>query len=404
MTEQIGELLAPHRLMMTPGPCSIDPRVYRAMSTPLVGHMDPWFTNMIGEVQDLLRRAFQTQNRVTFPISASGSGGIEAAVVNPLEPGDEAIVCVNGNFSERMAVIASRVPGTTIHRVDAPLGRVVDPDDVRKIAKGKKIKFIGVCHGETSTGVISRIDDFRKVADEIGALLVVDAVATLCGTPLDVDRQRIDLCFSGTQKAISAPPGMAPITVGPRMEEVLRARKTPVQSWYFDLTTTMNFWGKDRTYHHTPPISIVFALREALRIVFEEGLEAGWARHRQNQQALIVGLEALGIELFVPNAKDRLPTVTSVYVPKGVEDLRARRQLLDEFGIEIAGGIGPLKGKIWRVGLMGYVSQAKHILFFLAALEKVLLDLGRSVAPGAGVGAAIRQYANAETAAVGHRN
>jgi alanine-glyoxylate transaminase / serine-glyoxylate transaminase / serine-pyruvate transaminase len=402
MTEQIGELLAPYRLMMTPGPCSIDPRVYRAMSTPLVGHMDPWFTEMIGEVQVLLRRAFQTENRVTFPISASGSGGIEAAVVNPLEPGDEAVVCVNGNFSERMAVIASRVPATTIHRVEAPWGRTVDPNDVRKAAKGRKIKFIGVCHGETSTGVVSPIDDFRKVADEAGALLVVDAVATLCGTPLNVDRQRIDLCFSGTQKAISAPPGMSPITVGPRMEEVLRARKTPVQSWYFDLTTTMNFWGKDRTYHHTPPISIVFALREALRIVFEEGLEGSWQRHRQNQLALIAGLEALGVELFVPNPNDRLPTVTSVYVPKAVEDGRVRRQLLDEFGIEIAGGIGPLKGKIWRIGLMGYVSQAKHILFFLAALEKVLLDQGLSVSPGAGVGAAIRVYSHAEPATVAH--
>ena len=402
MTEQIGELLAPYRLMMTPGPCSIDPRVYRAMSTPLVGHMDPWFTEMIGEVQVLLRKAFQTENRVTFPISASGSGGIEAAVVNPLEPGDEAIVCVNGNFSERMAAIASRVPATTIHRVEAPWGRTVDPNDVRKAAKGRKIKFIGVCHGETSTGVISPIDDFRKVADEAGALLVVDAVATLCGTPLNVDRQRIDLCFSGTQKAISAPPGMSPITVGPRMEEVLRARKTPVQSWYFDLTTTMNFWGKDRTYHHTPPISIVFALREALRIVFEEGLEGSWQRHRQNQLALIAGLEALGVQLFVPNPNDRLPTVTSVYVPKAVEDGRVRRQLLDEFGIEIAGGIGPLKGKIWRIGLMGYVSQAKHILFFLAALEKVLLDQGLSVSPGAGVGAAIRVYSHAEPATVAH--
>ena len=404
MSEQIGELLAPYRLMMTPGPCSIDPRVYRALATPLVGHMDPWFTEMIGEVQTLLRRAFQTENRVTFPISASGSGGIEAAVVNPLEPGDEAIVCVNGNFSERMAVIASRVPGTTIHRVEAPWGRTVDPNDVRKAAKGRKIKFIGVCHGETSTGVISPLDDFRKVADETGALLVVDAVATLCGTPLNVDRQRIDLCFSGTQKAISAPPGMSPITVGSRMEEALRARKTPVQSWYFDLTTTMNFWGKDRTYHHTPPISIVFALREALRIVFEEGLEAGWQRHRQNQLALIAGLEALGIELFVPKENDRLPTVTSVFVPKSVEDGRVRRQLLDEFGIEIAGGIGPLKGKIWRIGLMGYVSQAKHILFFLAALEKVLLDQGLSVSPGAGVGAAIRVYSHAEPATVGHRS
>jgi len=404
MTEQIGELLAPYRLMMTPGPCSIDPRVYRAMATPLVGHMDPWFTEMIGEVQTLLRRAFQTENRVTFPISASGSGGIEAAVVNPLEPGDEAIVCVNGNFSERMAVIASRVPSTTIHRVEAPWGKTVDPNDVRKAAKGRKIKFIGVCHGETSTGVLTPLDDFRKVADEVGALFVVDAVATLCGTPLNVDRQRIDLCFSGTQKAISAPPGMSPITVGPRMEEVLRARKTPVQSWYFDLTTTMNFWGKDRTYHHTPPISIVFALREALCIVFEEGLEAGWQRHRQSQLSLIAGLEALGIQLFVPNAQDRLPTVTSVHVPKGVEDLRVRRQLLDEFGIEIAGGIGPLKGKIWRIGLMGYVSQAKHILFFLAALEKVLLDQGLSVSPVAGVGAAIRVYSHAEPAAVGHRS
>src|ERR1700692_1184827 len=395
MTEQIGELLAPYRLMMTPGPCSIDPRVYRAMSTPRVGHMDPWFTAVLREVQVLLRRAFQTQNRVTFPISASGSGGIEAAVFNPLEPGDEAIICVNGNFFERMAVIASRTQ-STIHRVEAPWGRTVDPDDVRKAAKGRKIKMIGVCHGETSTGVLTPLDDFRKVADEIGALLVVDAVATLAGVPLDVDRQRIDLCFSGSQKAISAPPGMSPITVGPRMEEVLRARKTPVQSWYFDLTTTMNFWGKDRTYHHTPPISIVFALREALRIVFEEGLEASWQRHRQNQLALIAGLEALGIELFVPNASDRLPTVTSVYVPKGVEDGRVRRQLLDEFGIEIAGGIGPLKGKIWRIGLMGDVSQAKHILFFLAALEKVLLDQGLSVSPGAGVGSAIRAYSHAE--------
>jgi alanine-glyoxylate transaminase/serine-glyoxylate transaminase/serine-pyruvate transaminase len=405
MTEQIGELLAPYRLMMTPGPCSIDPRVYRAMSTPLVGHMDPWFTEMIGEVQVLLRQAFQTQNRVTFPISASGSGGIEAAVFNPLEPGDEAIICVNGNFSERMAVIASRTQ-STIHRVEAPWGRTVDPNDVREAAKGRKIKMIGVCHGETSTGVLTQLDEFRKVADEIGALLVVDAVATLVGVPLDVDRQRIDLCFSGSQKAISAPPGMAPITVGPRMEEVLRTRKTPVQSWYFDLTTTMNFWGKDRTYHHTPPISIVFALREALRIVFEEGLEASWQRHRNSQLALMAGLQALGIELFVPNDKDRLPTVTSVFVPKGVEDLRVRGQLLNEFGIEIAGGIGPLKGKIWRIGLMGYVSQAKHILFFLAALEKVLLDQGLSVSPGAGVGAAIRHYSqpHVESAAVGPRS
>ncbi len=395
MSEKIGELLAPSRLMMTPGPCSLDPRVYRALATPLVGHMDPWFTEMIGEVQTLLRQAFQTENRVTFPIAASGSGGIEAATVNPLEAGDEAIICVNGSFSERMAIIASRT-AAKVHRVEVPFGRTLDPEDVRRAGQGRKIKFFGLCHGETSTGVITQLDDFRKVADELGALFVVDAVATLAAVPIAVDRQGIDLCFSGSQKALSAPPGMAPITVGPRMEEVLRNRKTPVQSWYFDLTTTMNFWGKDRTYHHTPPISIVFALREALRIIFEEGLEAGWRRHRQNQLALVAGLEAMGLELFVPKPEDRLPTVTAVSVPQGTDDIRVRRQLLSDFGIEIAGGIGQLKGKIWRIGLMGYVSQAKHILLFLAALEKVLLEQGFRVPAGAGVGAAVRSYAPAE--------
>jgi alanine-glyoxylate transaminase / serine-glyoxylate transaminase / serine-pyruvate transaminase len=402
MTEQIGELIVPTRLMLTPGPTSVDPRIYRALSAPLVGHMDPWFTEMIGEVQTLLRGAFQTDNRVTFPISASGSGAIEASVVNPLEPGDEAIVCVNGVFSERMALIAERT-GAKIHRVQAPWGHTVDPDDVRRAAKGRNIKFLGLCHGETSTGVLSRLDDFRKVADELDALLVVDAVATLVGVPLNVDRQRIDICFSTTQKAISSAPGMAPITISPRTEEVLRRRKTPVQSWYFDLTTTMNYWGQERTYHHTPPISVVYALREALRLVFEEGLENCWLRHKQNQLALIAGLEALGIELFVPNPEERLPTVTAVHIPAGLQDALVRRQLLEEFGIEIAGGVGLLKGKLWRIGLMGYVSQMKHVLLFLAALEKVLLDQGLNVGAGAGVGAAVRVYGQQEAVAVGPR-
>jgi alanine-glyoxylate transaminase/serine-glyoxylate transaminase/serine-pyruvate transaminase len=360
--------------------------------------MDPFFTNLMGEVQSLLRQTFQTQNRITFPISASGSGGIEASVVNPLESGDECIVCVNGAFSERMAIIASRT-GATVHRVEAPLGRAVDPEDVLRAGKGRKIKFVGVCHGETSTGVLTQINPFRKVADDLGALLVVDTVATLGGVPLDVDAQRIDICFSGSQKALSAPPGMAPITVSPRTEEVLRARKSPVQSWYFDLTTTMNFWGKDRTYHHTPPISIVYALREALRIISEEGLEAAWRRHAQNQLVLAAGLEALGLELFVSRQEDRLPTVTSIAVPPGIDEARVRQQLRDEFGIEIAGGIGELKGKIWRVGLMGYVSQPKHILLFLAALEKIFVEQGVHVSAGAGVGAAVHAYAQAETVA-----
>jgi alanine-glyoxylate transaminase/serine-glyoxylate transaminase/serine-pyruvate transaminase len=394
MNHSIGELLPPPRLMLTPGPSSVDPRVYRAMSTPLVGHLDPWFTNMMSDVQVMLRDVFQTQNRTTFPISASGSGGIEAAVLNPLEEGDEALICVNGTFSERMAIIAERT-AARITRIEAPYGQPVDPEDVRRAGKGKKIKMVGVVHGETSTTVAHNLDEFRRVADELGALLVVDAVATLAGMPLDADAQRLDICFSGSQKALSSPPGLAPITVSGRAEEAIKSRKTKVQSWYFDLTTTMNYWGKERTYHHTAPISLVYALREALRIVLEEGLEARWERHRQNQQALVAGLEALGLELFVANPAHRMVTVTGVKVPAGIEDAKVRMQLLDEFGIEIAGGFGPLKGKLWRVGLMGFTSQRKNVLLFLGALEKVLLDQGFRAPAGAGVGAAVRSYTQA---------
>ncbi|HVA72525.1 MAG TPA: alanine--glyoxylate aminotransferase family protein [Candidatus Limnocylindrales bacterium] len=398
----MGELLPPTRLMLTPGPSCIDPRVYRAMSTPIVGHLDPWFLEMMGDVQVLLRQVFQTQNRLTFPISASGSGGIEAAVLNPLEAGDEAIICVNGVFSERMALIAERTPAKII-RVEAPYGKPCDPDDVRRAGKGKKIKILGVTHGESSTSVVTNLDNMRKVADELGALLVVDTVSTLAGMPVDVDKTKIDICFSGSQKALSAPPGMSPITVSARMEEVLRARKSPVQSWYFDLTTTMNYWGKERTYHHTAPISLVFALREALRIVLEEGLPARWERHKENRDALVAGLEAMGLELFVENPKDRQVTVTGIKVPQGIEDAKVRGQLLNEFNIEIAGGFGPIKGKLWRVGLMGYGCQKNNVLIFLAALEKCLLDQGFRLSSGAGVGAAIRSYSDAHAAMAGHK-
>jgi alanine-glyoxylate transaminase/serine-glyoxylate transaminase/serine-pyruvate transaminase len=242
------------------------------------------------------------------------------------------------------------------------------------------------------------------VADELGALLVVDTVATLAGVPLNVDKQRIDICFSGSQKALSAPPGMSPITVNARVEELMRARKTPVQSWYFDLTPVMSYWGKERTYHHTPPISLIYGLREAARLVLEEGLEMRWERHLQNQQALVAGIEAMGIELFVSNPADRLPTVTSVKIPAGLDDKRVRQQLLDEFNIEIAGGIGPTKGQIWRVGLMGYSSQRTNVLLFLGAFEKVMLDQGHRVPVGAGVGAAVQSYQQCEKpTAVGAR-
>jgi alanine-glyoxylate transaminase / serine-glyoxylate transaminase / serine-pyruvate transaminase len=398
MTEHIGELNPPVRLMLTPGPSSVDPWVYRAMATPLVGHMDPWFRGCMDETQVLLRQIFQTQNRITLPLSASGSGGIEASVLNALEEGDEGIVAVNGVFSERMYEIATRA-SSKVTKVEAPYGKPVDAEDVRRAGQGRKIKMIGLAQGETSTGVLTRIDAFRKVADELGALLVVDTVASLAAVPLHVDRERVDICFSGSQKAISAPPGMSPITVSAAAEEVFRKRKTKVQSWYFDLTTAMNYWGKDRLYHHTPPISLIFALREAMRLVMEEGLEARWERHRVNQLALIAGLEAMGLNLLVEKPADRLPTVTAVMIPSGVDDIKVRNQLLDEFNIEIAGGFGPIKGKIWRVGLMGYCSQKPNVLLFLAALEKCLLDQGFRVASGAGVGAAIKNYSQVETAA-----
>ena len=398
MTQQIGELNPPYRLMLTPGPSSVDPRVYRALATPLVGHLDPWFKTCMDETQILLRQIFQTENRLTMPLSASGSGGIEASVLNALEEGDEAIVAVNGVFSERMFEIASRATSKVI-KVEAPYGLPVDAEDVRRAGKGKKIKMIGFAQGETSSGVLTKIGAYRKVADELGALLVVDTVASLAAVPLHVDRERIDICFSGSQKAISAPPGMSPITVSPAAEEVFRKRKTKVQSWYFDLTTAMNYWGKERLYHHTPPISLIYGLREAMRIVVEEGLEARWERHRVNQLALIAGIEAMGMGLLVKNPADRLPTVTAVMIPNGIDDVKVRNQLLEEFNIEIAGGFGPVKGKIWRVGLMGYCSQKPFVLLFLSALEKVLQDQGYRAPAGAGMAAAIHSYSHAETAA-----
>ena len=392
-----SEFAPPNRLMMTPGPSSIEPRVYRALAAPVVGHLDPFFKTCMNETQELMRQVFQTTNRITMPMSASGSGGIETAIVNTLEPGDEAIVCVNGYFSERMYEVASRTQAK-ITKVEAPLGRAVDPEDVRRAAAGKKIKIVGVAHGETSTGVVTNLDGFRKVADELGALLIVDAVASLAAVPLNVDKQRLDVVFSGSQKALSAPPGMSPITVSPRAAEVLSSRKTKVQSWYFDITTAMAYWGQGRLYHHTPPISLIYALREAMLIAMEEGLETRWERHRMNQQALIAGAEAMGLKMFVENPADRLVTVTPVMVPAGIDDVKFRDQLLEEFNIEIAGGIGPLKGKIWRLGLMGYCAQKANVLLLLAAMEKVALDHGARVPAGAGVAAAVRSYSHAESA------
>lgn len=391
-SEALGELLPPDRLMMTPGPSTMDPRVQRALMATMVGHLDPWFTElMLNEIQVLLRAVFRTTNRVTFPISASGSGGIEAAIVNLLEEGDQALICTNGAFSERMAEIAERT-GAEVIRVSAPYGRVVDPDDLRRAGQGRRIKLIGAVHGESSTSAASPLEDYRRVADELEALLVVDTVSTLGGMPVDVEEMRLDVCFSGSQKALGAPPGLAPITVSERAERAIQNRRQPVRSWYFDLTAPMKYWSRERTYHHTPPIPLIYALREALRLVLEEGLEARWQRHRDNHRALVAGLEALGLRLLVENPHERMTTVTAICVPEGIDERRVRMQLLDEFNIEIAGGFGPLKGKIWRVGTMGYMSQRRYVLMFLAAFEKVLVDQGLRAPTGAGVAAALESY------------
>jgi alanine-glyoxylate transaminase/serine-glyoxylate transaminase/serine-pyruvate transaminase len=380
------------RIMLTPGPSMIHPRVYRAMVTPIIGHLDYRFMGIMDEVQTMLRNVMRTKNKMTIPLSASGSGAIEASMINFLEPGDTAIICVAGHFAERMAEVASRI-GANVIRVEAPWGQPVDPQKVREAAKGKKVRVVGMVQGETSTGVFQPIGPYRGVADECGALLVVDAVATVAGIPLDVDEERIDVCFSGTQKCLSAPPGMAPITVGPRGEEVLSSRKSKVPSWYLDLTVVQKYWGKDRTYHHTPPISLIFGLHEALRLVEEEGLEARWQRHKLNSQALVAGLEAMGLEM-VAAPEHRLVTVIAVKAPAGIEEAKVRRRILDEHNIEIAGGFGQFAGKIFRIGLMGYGAQRNNVLLVLATLEKVLGQFGFRAPAGAGVVAAERVYAS----------
>lgn len=381
-----GELNHPARIMLGPGPSCMDPRVYRALLAPMLGHLDPDFIRIMEETQALLRRLFATENHLTFPVSATGSAGIETAMANTLEPGDTAVIAVAGFFSARMADMAARTGAEVIEVASEP-GLPVDPKQVREAARGKKVKLLGLVHGETSTGVVHDLDAYRLLADELGALLVVDAVATCGGMPLRVDAQRLDICFTATQKCLSAPPGLAPFTAGPRAEEVFRARKSRVTSWFFDLSYIMKYWGGERTYHHTAPISMVYALREALRLVDEEGLEARWERHRRCHAALIAGLEALGLALLAA-PEHRMWTVTAVKVPPGVEEAKVRRRLMEEFNIEIAGGLGPLKGKIWRIGLMGYSCSEANVLLLLAALEKILTEEGFKLSPGAGVAAA----------------
>ncbi len=385
-------LQPPSRILLGPGPSNVHPRVLRAMSMPLLGHLDPAFLALMDETKRLLQFAFQTRNELTIPISGTGSAGMEACLVNLLEPGDEAVVGVNGVFGTRMADIVERC-GARLVRVEAEWGRIIEPAQIAAALRTcKRPKLVGLVHAETSTGAWQPLEEISSLVHATEALLVVDTVTSLGGCPVRVDAWDIDACYSGTQKCLSCPPGLAPVTFGARAVEMLHRRKTKVQSWYLDLTMIEKYWGSERVYHHTAPITMNYALHEALQLVEEEGLEARWRRHERNHRALKAGLAAIGLTI-ASQENHQLWTLNSVRIPPGVDDARVRGALLNEFGIEIGGGLGPLKGQTWRIGLMGESSSEANVLLLLSALERVLPVCGRAVEAGAGVSAAQGAYA-----------
>jgi alanine-glyoxylate transaminase/serine-glyoxylate transaminase/serine-pyruvate transaminase len=360
----------PKRVLLGPGPSPVDDRVLRAMSANVLGHLDPLFLRCMDDIQEMLRYVFETENRVTIPISATGSAGMEAALVNVIEPGDEVVVCINGVFGERMNDIIGRAGGQAIP-VRAEWGEAIDINKVKAALELSKPRALAIVHAETSTGVLQDLTGLADMAHSRDALLIVDAVTSLGGHPVGIDRNGIDICYSGTQKCLGAPPGLAPITFSERAIDLIRARRSKVQSWYLDITMVEKYWGDDRTYHHTAPISMNYALREALRIVHEEGLESRWKRHELNHRALVAGIEAMGLEMNVA-PEHRLWSLNAVRVPDGVNDQSVRARLLAESNIEIGGGLGPLKGRIWRIGLMGSGSTRENVRLVLDALHSAL--------------------------------
>ncbi len=368
---QFSDLNPSPRLLLGPGPSPVHPRVLRAMSAPVIGHLDPEFLNIMNETQQLLRYVFQTKNELTIPISGTGSAGMEAALCNFIEPGDNVLIAVIGYFGERMVEMARRY-GANVDRLDKPWGEIFDPAEIEKQLRQKKYKLFAFVHAETSTGAQQlNVKEIAALAHAHGALVVMDCVTSLGGVPVEIDAWDVDIAYSCSQKCLSCPPGLAPLTVSPRAREVLRARKTPVANWYLDLTMVEKYWGNERTYHHTAPITMNYALREGLRIVAEEGLEARWARHRANAEMLWAGLEELDLPPFVP-PHYRLPSLTTCALSPRLDDVTGRKRLLDEYNIEVAGGFGPLKGKIWRIGLMGYGSRRENIALLLTALRNLL--------------------------------
>ena len=365
-----SDLNTPERLLLGPGPSMVHPRVLSVMSHPLVGHLDPTFVELMNEVQDMLRQVFQTKNRLTIPIPGTGSAGMEAMLCNLIEPGDPSLFCVKGYFGLRMVDMAGRY-GAEVYQIDRPWGEVFTPDEINAALKKHPAKLVGIVHAETSTGALQPMEELAEVVHRHGALLLVDCVTSLGGVPVKIDDWDVDAAYSGTQKALSCPPGLAPLTFGDRAMEKLHDRKTKVANWYLDLSLLERYWGSERTYHHTAPISMNFALREALRIVLEEGLEPRFVRHRENAQMLWDGLNELGMELHVEKPY-RLPTLTTSLVPEGVDDTELRARLMDEFNIEISGGLGEFKGKVLRIGLMGYSSTKQNVVTLLGALREIL--------------------------------
>lgn len=388
----VGELVPSVRLLLGPGPSPVHPRVYRAMTTPQLGHLDPQFLGIMNEVQAQLRFAFQTTNPFTIAVSGTGSAGMEAALVNVIEPGDTVVICAAGVFGNRMADIVGRCGGKLV-KLEVPWGQVFPHAAIEAaLKKHAPVKAVGIVHAETSTGAQQPMDGLGKLCHAHGALLVVDTVTSLGGVPVTVDAWEADAVYSGTQKCLSCPPGLAPFTLSPRALDAVRARKTKVQSWYLDAGMVADYWAEGkRVYHHTAPISMVYALREALRLVCEEGLEPRFARHQRNAAALIAGFRALGAKPLSADG-ERLPSLNAVTPPEGVDEAAVRKFVLTEHDIEIGGGLGPLAGKLWRIGLMGYGSSQQNVVTVLAAIEQGLRKQGKAVAPGAAVSAALRSY------------
>ena len=380
---------------MGPGPSDVHPRVLQAMGAPILGHLDPDFLRVMDDVMEMLRLVFRTSNRITLPISGTGSAGMEAAFCNMVEPGDKVVIAINGYFGNRMADIATRCGGE-VHRVEVPWGKPVGPDLSPledELRRHRAVKVLGVVHGETSTGSLSPLPEIAGLAHRYDTILIADAVTTLGGEEVEFDRWDVDVCYSGTQKCLGAPPGLSPISLGPRAVKAMEGRKAQVQSFYLNLADLLTYWSENRVYHHTAPISMIYALREALRMAMEEGLENRIRRHARNALALRAGLEALGLELFA-QAGYRLSPLTTALVPEGVNEAEVRRKLRADYGIEIGGGLGQIAGRVWRIGLMGESSRESNVLTFLSALERILPGDGYEVAQGAGVAAAQRSLAS----------